>query len=536
MLYAVLVALPQVVCYAEERVTSFLDVLGIADAFTAFSGTMALSIPVPATADSRANFMPTSQDGNVHVALDVDGNALVEANIRKATCVPVTGEHDAGRAQRVIDVLERVPEGRKRREPDGPKRQMVVVDASGEFGVTPETPELLRRGRLFTEDGTLEKETAQNRWLVYFDHRHSRGTDATLDADADGWIVVDWETSTITAAAQAMYRLRGVDYGRQTVSFVVCGFPGGPRPVDGDALYAQLVKNETERAKRTVARSRIQLERASQYYNPGERRFVHDVVHAPAGAETGNHQQTQMQTQEQSQSRSDTCLSVDGASAAYYHIDSLVEYDTKIAEADSALRASLLETSVHVSPLLVYTDREHELAFVVMTPEPSHHTSTKARTTVGMCALVELWARLTPAGPAGLRRKPAAGTRSAYNARGELLRGPPAGAGDVLFGTFLCGRSLPREDQETLLLYMRRRYADPEQRVAIHKVLKCLVSARLLTPHAGLLRPLFVTSAWGTVARNAVDPVAAFVESVMSAGAASFGRPRTRPRLARRFV
>ena len=532
MLYAVLVALPQVVCYAEEKVTSFLDVLGIADAFTGFSGTMALKIPVPAGSDLRSKFMPQSDAyGALNVDRDALGNALVEANIQKATCVPVAGEHDARRAQSVIDVLQGVTDGRDR--PDGPKRQMVVVDASGEFGVMPETPGLLRRGRLFTEDGTLEKETPQSRWLVYFDHRHSRGTDAALDADADGWIVVDWATSTITAAAQAMYRLRGVDYGRQTVSFVVCGFPADS--ISGYTLYAQLVQNETERAKRTVARSDLQLKRASRHYSGESKRFVHAVVHAP-GAETGNHQQTQMQTQEQeqSQSRSDTCLSVEGASAEYYHIDPLVVYDTKATNPDSALRPSLLDTSVHVSPLLVYTDREHELAFFVMTPEPAHNTSTKARTTVGMCALVELWARLTPAGPASLRRKPAAGTRSAYNARGELLLGPHADKGDVLFGTFLCGRSLLREDQETLLLYMRKRYADPQQQVAIHKVLKCLVSARLLTPHAGLLRPLFVTSAWVTVTRNAVDPVAAFVESVMSA--ASFGRPRTRPRLARRFV
>jgi hypothetical protein len=99
----------------------------------------------------------------------------------------------------------------------------------------------------------------------------------------------------------------------------------------------------------------------------------------------------------------------------------------------------------------------------------------------------------------------------------------------VLFGTFLCGGTLPREDQKSLLAYLTRRYADADQRSAIHRVLACLVSARLLTPHAGLLRPLFVTAKWAESAETAetaesTDPVAAFVRSVMSAVSPAFGR------------
>ncbi len=536
MLYAVLVALPQVVCYAHEKVTSFLDVFGIADVFAAFSGTMALSIPLPnlitsATQppypDSRADFMPHRNDGGMlTVTHDEIGNALVKANIRRARCRPVSGEHDAKRAHAVIAVLEDLRKTRVPKEHKGTKgreRQMVVVDASGEFGVMPEVPGFLRRGRCFREDGTLEPKTDENAWLVYFDHRNSRGTDAELDADADGWAVVDLETSTTTSVAQAMYRLRGIDYGRQTVSFIVCGTADAK--LDGRALYARLALNETERAARTVTRGRIQLERASRHYSAYSRRdFVHEVTHSSA-ADAGHHQQMQMQMQEQEQvqSRTDTCLSVSDE-YAYYHIDPLAVYE-RWESGDSALRASLLETSVHVSPLLVYTGNDngniaHELAFVVI-------ASGSSRTTVGMCALMEVWTRLT-----GMEHEEAAtgavSAVSAYSARGKLLRGARASAGDVLFGTFLCGRTLPREDQKSLLAYLTRRYADPQEREAIHSVLACLVSARLLTPHAGLLRPLFVTAKWAESAESAesTDPVAAFVRSVMSAVSPAFGRPR----------
>ena len=543
MLYAVLVALPQVVCYERERVTSFIDVIGIADAFAAFSGTMAFSLPVPvvdtthatAASDSRAGFMPKSNDnGTLHVKHDALGNALIEANIRRASCAVVPGAHDANRARSVIDLLQASGskgEPERPKEPKRPKRserQMVVVDASGEFGVMPQAPAFLLSGRCFAEDGTLEATTDENRRLVYFDHRNARGTDADLDADADGRVVVDWTTSTVTSVAQAMYRLRGIDYGRQAVSFIVCGAPAGAAgpAVDGDALYDRLVLNEEERVGRTVARAKIQLARASRHcsvQNP--RTFVHEVVHATVGPDTGDRQQTQtqmqVQEQEQAQSRTATCLSVD--SNEYYHIDPLVVYNER--RVDSALRATLLATSVHVSPLLVYKGANkapHELAFVVI------RSAETARTTVGICALVEVWARL-----AG--RVDGPDTRvAAYSARGALLHGEAAHADDVLLGTFLCGRSLPRESQIALLVYLKTRYAEEAERAAIHEVLTCLVSVRLMTPHAGLLRPLFASAAWGTPSEDGlVDPVALFVESVMST--ASFGRQfglggtRTRP-------
>jgi len=556
MLYAVLVALPQVVCYEKEKVTSFLDVLGIADVFAAFSGTMALSIPLPSLTssshgghgvsypDSRAAFMPhRNEDGNLRVLQDEPGNARVEANIRKATCKAVPGAHDAKRAHAVIAVLEGLRtagQGRKGHQGrKGPTRQMVVVDASGEFGVMPEAPQFLRRGRCFHDDGTLQPKTNDNDWLVYFDHRNSRGTDAEIDADADGWVVVDLVTSTITAIAQASYRLRGIDYGRQTVSFIVCGVPEG-EPMDGSALYDRLVINDAERARRTVNRGKIQLARASRHYSmhrPPLRPFVHNVTHsAHTAADAGQHQQTQMQMQEQeqAQSRGETCLSVD-SDASYYRIDPLVVYKIRKWTVDSALRPSLLETSVHVSPLLVFAgngngDIAHELAFVVIASESAARTKSPTRTTVGMCALMEIWARLT-------QSDAAVSAVSAYSARGKLLRGVPASAGDVLFGTFLCGRTLPREDQKSLLAYMTRRYADADQRSAIHRVLACLVSARLLTPHAGLLRPLFVTAKWAesTESAETADPVAAFVRSVMSAGVAPAFGPLVQGRK-RRFV
>jgi hypothetical protein len=140
--------------------------------------------------------------------------------------------------------------------------------------------------------------------------------------------------------------------------------------------------------------------------------------------------------------------------------------------------------------------------------------------------LVELWARSFS--DAGSQR----GAYAAYTAQGFLVRasGATASEGDVLFGRFLCGDSLTRDEQVSLFEYMKRRY-DTRAHSAIRNVLACLVSSRIMPAPAGLLRLLIDDAAWASRDSTVPPPDVAFVRALL-APKAHFG-PR---RDSRRFI
>jgi hypothetical protein len=520
------------VCFETETVTSFVDVLGIADAFAAFSGTMALDLPVPNVPhdDPRKWHMPpVKEEGDDAVLLvepDHKGNALVKANIERATCEPIGGDPTPKRAERVVGFLEGASKNHK---------QTVIVDASGEFGAIA-TPDFLATARGFDEAGKLAPREGPSdavySEVVYYDHKRSRGTDATLDSDAHGYVVVDWAVSTLTAAAQAMYRLRGIDYGVQQITFVVCGYD---TDVSGAELYAQLERNEKTRAVRARARSEIHRRRAASYWESTERTaawFSNKIEHGPITSQEADHDreqtQTQTQTQEQQQTARDECIHL-ARSRASHSIDPLTLYDQsedrRYGAQVSSLLPSLRKARVHVSPLLMFYEPAHaalERAFVVVESGKAEPETP----TVVLCTLVELWARSFS--DAGSQR----GAYAAYTARGFLVRasGATASEGDVLLGRFLCGDAFTRDEQVSLFEHMKRRY-DTRTHSAIRNVLACLVSSRIMPAPAGLLRLLIDDAAWASRDSTVPPPDVAFVRALL-APKAQFG-PRRDPR---RFI
>jgi hypothetical protein len=379
--------------------------------------------------------------------------------------------------------------------------QTVVVDASGEFGVI-ETPEFLRGARRFTA-GRLDPDETKR--VVYYDHRNSRGTDATLKADARGWVVVDWDRTTLTEAAQAAYRLRGVDYG-QTLTFVVCGRETKPT---GEELYARLVENQRARNARLAVRAALHKARAETSRTS---RFVHDIDHSVGHGE----ERQQQQQQEQRQTIRDACLHVRDAHGSRKHLDPLTVYGRALPSylAASSLLPALLEADVHVSPLLMYhTGTEapsYERAFAVLSRDaslPAH------RTTVAVCALVEVWAKNDGAAP--VKRFGPRARVTGYTRDGRLLRGHAASDGDVLFGTYLCGGSLSHKAQLALLAHLETRYPTQKERSAIHAIVKCLTSVRVMPAHSGVLRAVAVSESWADAPRDA-PPELAFVHETLA--------------------
>jgi hypothetical protein len=490
MLYAVLVALRQVLHFDSETVVSFVDVLGIARAFIAFSGTMAFELPLPNVRDARATHIPGT--GFLHVVPDESGKRLVKRHVTNAVCVPCEGEHDAKRAGRVVEILRRAHETHANR--------LVVVDASGEFGALRiEDMGFLRSARTFSAAGELRAGDG----FVYYEHKHSRGTDAVLDASAVGYVVIDWDRTTLTAASQAMYRLRGIDYGKQTVTFVVCGVDNDTGARDG--LYARLVANERARNVRLMPYAQLHRERAESEIDAKESRFEFAREMKDLNVDsTQVQEQEQEQDQDQRQVRHNACVHVRVEKGEHFVLDPLATYERDQYARVSRLHDELREAMMHVSPLLMFhsegTPTQIEHAFVVMRSG-----------VIVLCALVEVWARKD--------QDPVRGAISAaYSKEGLRLRGSIASKGDVLFGRYLCGDSLVHDDQVALLEFLTKRRGAEH----VHHVVKCLTEAGLIPTHSGVLRALVENAAWWNVTAHDPPKEMVFVNEVMMQG--SFGR------------
>ena len=155
-------------------------------------------------------------------------------------------------------------------------------------------------------------------------------------------------------------------------------------------------------------------------------------------------------------------------------------------------------------------------------------TDPKSPATVVLCTLVELWARSFHT--EGTQR----GAYAAYTSRGFLVRrdqSVAASAGDVLFGRFLCGDPLTRDEQVSLFEHMKRRYVSIEEKVCIQHVLACLVSSRIMPAPAGILDLLIKDWRWANHDSSEPAPDVAFVYALL-AQKVQFG-PR---RGSRRFI
>ena len=69
------------------------------------------------------------------------------------------------------------------------------------------------------EDQRKELGVGNNKTIVFFDQRHSRGTDITMDIHTNGLILLDSHRTTYTDACQASYRMGQINHG-QTAYFL----------------------------------------------------------------------------------------------------------------------------------------------------------------------------------------------------------------------------------------------------------------------------------------------------------------------------
>jgi hypothetical protein len=388
-----------------------------------------------------------------------------------------------------------------------------VVDASGEFGLLGHS-EFLAGARVFGEDGKLKDGES----FVYYDHRHSRGTDAVLDADAIGYVVVDWATTTRTVAAQAMYRLRQLYDGKnedkkQKVVFVVCGSDGPESEAQSAAktLYARLVQNEHTRADRLALRAKVQVDRAEkQKRADADFVFPIDAGDVQAEQEQEQEREVEQEVEEEVVVEHNQCVHVRSDPRFF---DPFVQYEDDSYQAatlrNSKLHKQLLEARVHLSPLIITNYSKSfgmERAFVVT--NGTDHTATL----VTLCMQIETLVAYDD-------HKQRRGEVSVYSASGLLLRGEHVEDGLVLFGRYLCGDEMPHEEQRDLLVFLKERYRDKEG--IIHEVMKCLVAAEVVRGRAGLLRALHTKENWQNESATA-SPESDFIDSVMRVP--SFGR------------
>jgi hypothetical protein len=263
------------------------------------------------------------------------------------------------------------------------------------------------------------------------------------------------------------------------------------------------------------------------------------------GTQTQTQTQAQAQTQTQTQRRVTDCVAVENSGVEMRRLDPLAPYhsnaslsasvltSTFFAKMTSKLRDKLLQTRIHVSPLLMHRPTkggqigrdEYEHAFAVVTERDSADSADSAESprvagvTVVLCALIEVWAKRDDADT--LRR-----LICAYSSTGTLLRGTPesggSGAGRVLFGRCLCGDTLVYDEQMELMQYLRGEYKTDSDRNALREVLSCLHSDGLVPAQAGLVKippdadwatrslaepPVDLTFVWGVMNMTAYGGV-----------------------------
>jgi hypothetical protein len=300
-----------------------------------------------------------------------------------------------------------------------------------------------------------------------------------------------------------MYRLRELYDGenadkKQKVVFVVCGVE---TPVDGDALYAQLVKNEHIRKARLDKRTTVHLKRA-QIMKSRQSDFVFPVQ------TSADLQQEQEQEQEQEheheheneqKQKSNSCVHVDRSP---YYLDPFVMYDEQDYEIlnfkVSNLHSKLRETHLYVSPLLMSNFVGGlERAFAVL--------GSAAQPTVVVCMQIEAFGEV-------LEHKPLRQSMSVYLGSGVLVRGDPVDAGLVLFGRYLCGDDMAQKESRDLLEFLKERYRGKEG--ALNEVLRCLVDSRVIRQRVGALDIFHQHANWHTMSIED-PPEAAFVDSIL---------------------
>jgi hypothetical protein len=483
----------------REIAVSFFDAFGMATKFAAFSGTMGTTLSLPTYAPNDTRYNLTQEKVSVSLIEDKETNDKVKRLIDKASVINILNESSGTkRANSAIDDIKAHVANLRTKPP-----LVCLVDGCGEFGAFDSDVDALRVAWPeinlddFDEAGKRKRAKAEDKLddyqdVLYYSHRNSRGVDSEMPTGTIGFTFLDVDTrSGLSAAAQAMFRMRELENGDHTVIFV-CLSRGTTAIEKGEGpkgLYAKLKQNELTYITSAYALQEKQKQHASRTTNEGKAKFIRDVIYEPVldAVNPGIAQRQQesvvlVQAVNILQSTNIHFNETERGNAKLCFEKTTDEGQSKYTllnhEMITSIRESLVKTDIGLSPMICdrnFAGYQHTV--------PVKRAFAIADRRIVVMSIVEAWVRF--------RDEKDEGTPYVYYTHdGALIRGNKAKQeeGLLLLGRFLCDDSLSILDEAKLLVHIQSTYKG-DRLEALRKVLKCLIiDTRFLRRHVLILK------------------------------------------------
>ena len=486
----------------REIAVSFFDALGLATKFVGFSGTMGTTLSLPAYESNDARYDLTEQNVSVSLIEDKETNDNVKRLIDKAEIKNIVNESSGTkRANDAIGAIRKYVTSLNSKPP-----LVCIVDGCGEFGAFDSDVEAIlaawREINIDDFDETGKRKRAgkapakveEYHDVLYYSHRNSRGVDSDMVAGTIGFTLLDVDTrSGLSAAAQAMFRMRDLVSGDHTVVFV-CMTRGTGELEKGDGpngLYAKLTQNEHTYITSASALQEKQKNHAREPTKDGKSKFIRDVIYEPVSSDTANPgiaqkqqesvvvvqavslvQSTNTKLNEVTRTSGKMCFekTTDAEPTKY----TLLNHDMI-----TSIQGSLRKANIGLSPMLCDPNfagnYQHKIpvkrAFAIKSDEGSNGN-------VVVMTIVEAWVRYKDEQDDG-------SSYVYYTHDGAVIRGRTTTTtkqdeGPLLLGRFLCDDPLSILDEAKLLVHIQSTYKTTDRLAALRAVLKCLIDTKFL--------------------------------------------------------
>ncbi|MEI6136421.1 MAG: DUF3638 domain-containing protein, partial [Chloroflexota bacterium] len=472
--YASQIAMRELRTCSTEKSVAFVDLLGVADTFVGFSGTMGVQIAAPTFGDGDPRAWCSAR--SAHVIDDEASNDLVDAVIRRARCVPVPAA--APCADRATSAIATIAADMR----PGPA---CIIDGSGEFGAFEDDVGELRKQwawiEFFGGDGRRVRQPPGGSapTVLYYSHQNSRGVDSDMPIETTGFVTVSRTKSVRSDIAQAIFRLRGLSLrGRSQSVVLVVTSEREAGEVTGEDILAMLVANEAAYATSAASLQREQhahAQKAKREDDPAA--FVRRVVYTDVVRAAKEQTRVVVAHKTVEGAKTASALRRGFEAACYEKLTGSESSDAELTLANASTKTkisdSLAALGIGLSPML--TIRE-----LTRLEEIRRAFAVNERGLV-VLTVVEAWARYAHA----------PGENYTYfTESGAPMFGPGAAPADVVLGRFLCGDTLSVVEEVGLLGHLASKYKSESELICLRAVFECLFSSRFLRSSCVMLHEL----------------------------------------------
>lgn len=507
--YLTHIAMPGMRASTTETMVSFVDGMGAAQTFIGFSGTMGTTVEAPVSTgdpskgaisyESREDPRYNKRDSYaVDLHDDEKSNGLVKALVTNATVLYVDPQPPG--TTRAKAAIAKIAGHMKTHE-----QHVCIVDGNGEFGAFDDDLEKLKEAWPHVQhigtDGLVARSAteAAPRVVRYYSHRNSRGVDTDMPIDTVGYTTMCKRTSILSDIAQAVFRLRRLkaDGPSQKIALVVVSEADGAQAdgsivPDGAALFDILTANQRAHVLSAARTKEMQMRHAAKLKIEGGDSFERSVVYTDLPPE--QHKATkisrkqqvhvsQAENQSQNQGYEDKTLRRQESEQCYERTKLQMEGPLTLLNATTvtSISPSLAITNIALSPMITIRELNDPKAAI------RRAFAASKRGALVVLTIVEAWAKYLA--------EDAQGPYAYYTDDGAFILGDSEARestkhGAVLLGRYMCDDALSIEEEMLLLVYIRGRYATPEEQESFRSVIACLVHSGFVSEKTELLNGL----------------------------------------------